>query len=323
MKTQKVFLVFFHQISIFLHDFRHFFQKPVSETEEEQFKQQKEDVNFKVFMGSLTLLRYISDNFPNSTSANADITISPGAIHRFLDVHDTPVSLVYIIEKQPWRRIAAPKPKNSSQNSKSSTSFFYKYHNNQWTVWDSEKIDGNTGKSGSISDKICQPEAQIWLTLYNFLCDPECRKKYEVTTFRKDTISGIKKFLNETLIDQIPILTDLLKTVEEMIILGSQADQLVSDRYGNLAGKDSKKSLFIVQEVPVFFESFLRENTDFEEIANMHAKQLRDEDDELRKQIISDMSDNFEYYEKLYEDEPPIYSVDTEEIKLKKTKYLN
>lgn len=43
-------------------------------------------------------------------------------------------------------------------------------------------------------------------------------RKYEMTSFRKQNLLRLRKYLNETLLDQLPMLTDMLRGLEELNI---------------------------------------------------------------------------------------------------------
>ena len=51
--------------------------------------------------------------------------------------------------------------------------------------------------------------------------DIECRKKYEFNEFRKSNILRLKKFMNELLLDQIPVLNQMLRPLEELRLMNT------------------------------------------------------------------------------------------------------
>lgn len=53
--------------------------------------------------------------------------------------------------------------------------------------------------------------------------DPEVRKKYQFNEFRKSNLLRLKKFMNELLIDQIPVLSGMLRSLEELSIINVNA----------------------------------------------------------------------------------------------------
>lgn len=44
-------------------------------------------------------------------------------------------------------------------------------------------------------------------------------QKYELTTFRKSNLMRLKKYMNEVLLDQLPMLTPMLRGLEEMQLM--------------------------------------------------------------------------------------------------------
>lgn len=57
--------------------------------------------------------------------------------------------------------------------------------------------------------------------------DPECRRKYEFSDFKKNNlirvdlkiILKVRKYMNELLLDQIPNLVDMLRSLEELSLM--------------------------------------------------------------------------------------------------------
>jgi hypothetical protein len=57
---------------------------------------------------------------------------------------------------------------------------------------------------------------QVWLALNNLVVDPHFRSKYSLDGFRKDTVCSIRRFMNDLLIDQLPVLKDLQRVIDEI-----------------------------------------------------------------------------------------------------------
>lgn len=66
---------------------------------------------------------------------------------------------------------------------------------------------------------VCTPEAHTWFCLHRLLCDRDCRAKYAYTQHSKDVILRTRRFLNETLLDQIPALQSVQRALEELSFL--------------------------------------------------------------------------------------------------------
>lgn len=150
--------------------------------------EQKKECEFQICMSSISVIRFLTDH-----RVAIPLTITT----RLLETHDILMLLVPLMEKAPWVR----------RNVK--TGKLEKFEENQWEVMESED-EGRLPKLHS----------QIWLTIYNLIMDPECRARYEMTNFRKDNLLRLRRFLNEVVIDQLPPLTNLLRTLEELSIQG-------------------------------------------------------------------------------------------------------
>lgn len=59
---------------------------------------------------------------------------------------------------------------------------------------------------------------QVWLALTNLVVDPNFRAKYNLNNFRKETLNRVRRFLNDLLIDQLPVLKDLQRVVDEVAL---------------------------------------------------------------------------------------------------------
>lgn len=84
--------------------------------------------------------------------------------------------------------------------------------------------------------KLTKTEAQIWLSIYNMFMCQEANRKYEVTTFRKSNLLRLRKYINEQILDQLPMLSGMLRALEEMSMMGDNAI--------------GEKNSFIVQQLP-------------------------------------------------------------------------
>lgn len=88
----------------------------------------------------------------------------------------------------------------------------------------------------------------------------------------------LKKYLTDVLIDQIPVLVDLLRNVENLQIMNLP---VVS------------KNILMVEAVAEFSEAILN-GTDFEKIAQEHLLTIcNTEDDEARREEIMSMAKMF------------------------------
>lgn len=64
-------------------------------------------------------------------------------------------------------------------------------------------------------DLVC---IQVWLTLCTLLVEPKCREKYSLDDYRRERILSLRRYFNEILFDQLPILRDLERSIDHMIL---------------------------------------------------------------------------------------------------------
>ena len=138
-------------------------------------------------MIAFSLIRFISDHIQD---------LSVPIVHQLMETNDMPCVLVPLLEIKPWLRLNA---KGQQE----------KFEDQRWQV---VKVED--------SNKLCKIEAQIWLTIYNMFASQDSNRKYEITSFRKQNLMRLRKYLNETLVDQLPILGGMLRALEEMSMMG-------------------------------------------------------------------------------------------------------
>lgn len=119
-------------------------------------------------MMCLSIIRFITDFIKY---------LPIGIVHHLLVEIDILCFLVPLIEEKPWLR------KNARGERE-------KYENSKWSVIDKNEYC-----------KLPKLEAQVWIAIYNLFMDPECRKKYEITDFRKNNMLRLRKYMNEILLD--------------------------------------------------------------------------------------------------------------------------
>lgn len=117
---------------------------------------------------------------------------------------DLVCGFVSVLEARPWMRMGH---KEGGSNNKAAM-ITQKFVQGQW-------------KEVSRSDAavICSPEAHCWFALHFLLCDRTARQKYNYTQYKKEHILRAKRHLNEVLVDQLPVLTQLQRAFEEMSFL--------------------------------------------------------------------------------------------------------
>lgn len=81
------------------------------------------------------------------------------------------------------------------------------------------------------TDHTLGPSPQVWLLLNNLLVDPKARAKYDMDEYRKEAVLRVRRYLNDILLDQLPILRDLQRVLDELTMgVSSQPDESQTTR---------------------------------------------------------------------------------------------
>jgi MYND finger len=174
-----------------------------------QLASQCRDFSFQIGCACVTILRFLSDHLPKLPLA---------VIGRVLDFHDLALVMVPLLENPPWTRrikrtVAAPAPSadgKASAATPKTTTVWQKFVDRKWQDVPSSDLL-----------KLTPMEGQPWLTLYNLLQEPEVRKRYEMHSHRKGTLTRVRRYLNDTLVDQVPLLSELQRTLDEMAVVNA------------------------------------------------------------------------------------------------------
>lgn len=139
-------------------------------------------INFSVQISCLSIVRYISDHLNE---------LNLSAITFLVNDRDVMSLLIGLIESRPW----------IVNNSNGRLCF----EENEFKKVDSENLG-----------KIPKIEGQVWLTIFNIIFGKESSKMYELTEARKNTLLKLKKYLNEAIIDQIPVLSQMRTFLDQI-----------------------------------------------------------------------------------------------------------
>jgi hypothetical protein len=154
--------------------------------DEKRFWNQIAILRGKVCMSAISLLWFIVDR----------LKVLPfAAMNNILVKNDLVIGMSEVLELQPWlRKDTGVRPPRV------------------------QKYKGGQFEDIKPEDQlvVVTVEAHAWFILHYLLCDRDARTKYQYTKSKKEIIMRIKKFLNETLIDQLPALVDVQRAVEEL-----------------------------------------------------------------------------------------------------------
>eukprot|EP00929_Paragymnodinium_shiwhaense_P046737 TRINITY_DN23786_c0_g1_i1.p1 TRINITY_DN23786_c0_g1~~TRINITY_DN23786_c0_g1_i1.p1 ORF type:complete len:614 (+),score=124.73 TRINITY_DN23786_c0_g1_i1:62-1903(+) len=208
------------------------------------------ECEFQVCMCAISILRFLTDH-----RAAIPLAITT----RLLETHDVLMLLVPLMEKAPWVRKDRV------------TGRIQKFEDNSW-----ENVpDDDEGR-------LPKMHTQVWITIYNLVMDADCRNRYELSSFRRENLLRLRRFINEVVVDQLPPLTNLHRTLEEMSISG---------RFTG-AGDPQAASPFVVELVADARETIVRTYQDrWQEVADHQLKEVlvKESPDELKRlgQMIS------------------------------------
>eukprot|EP00736_Rhodelphis_marinus_P012319 Rmarinus@m.2834 len=157
----------------------------MKESTTDHLKEQVREIEFSCGMCCLSIVRYMSDY-----AAVLPVSV----VKNLFDDRDFVMALIPVMEKAPWRKRT---PKG-----------FMKYSDGKWEHIDEDNLP-----------KLVRHEAQVWLALNNFVCDPTFKAKYDWNSYRKDQMTRLRRYCNEVLLDQIPPLADLFRHIEQLAVM--------------------------------------------------------------------------------------------------------
>ena len=188
------------------------------------------DAQYKTSMAALNLAQYLCQHVEELPLA---------ARSRLLETHDFPLLMIPLIEEPPWTRrrekvMRRHRPDGDVGVDKTAaadtttTMVWEKYVDGDWSEVEPDELL-----------RLTKCEAQPWLVLYHLLCNsPSCREAYGLNTYRKAQLLRARKYLVAALTDQLPIMADLARYLDELSIMGvPEATEATRGRGGGgLAG---------------------------------------------------------------------------------------
>ena len=180
------------------------------------------DTEFKTAVATTSLARYLCEHIE---------FLALGAQTRILDTHDFLVMMVPLIEEPPWTR----RRKVSKQNN---------------IVWEKLMGDNYEWKEVPPSDllQITKCEAQCWLAIFHLICNDTCRKRYYLNVFRKEQLLRLRKYLNDVMLDQLPVLADVMRYMDELSFMNVPES----------GGSTGQGSAFLMQQIAILRDSLIR-----------------------------------------------------------------
>ncbi|KUF64859.1 Zinc finger MYND domain-containing protein 10 [Phytophthora nicotianae] len=194
----------------------------------EELQRQRMEIEFRVAVQTVTILRYIAERLH---------VLPLSVVSRLLDKHDALLTLVALVENPPWthKTVVKAQTKDSEDQRPRTEVKWKKFVDQKWVIVEPSDLLALT-----------TTEAQVWLAIYYLLCTKSAREHYEVTQYRKDQLLRVRKYLNELLVDQLPLLADVQRYLDELAIV-----QVGS---ASVLGKNG----LVMEAVPYLRDSILR-----------------------------------------------------------------
>jgi predicted Zn-ribbon and HTH transcriptional regulator len=166
----------------------------LDESPADTLQRQSKEIAFATACCMVSVLRFLTEHLS---------TLPVAVAARLLDTHDILLTLVPLVETPPWTR------RRDGQCEK--------FVDQKWIV-----------VAPADTRRLTKLEAQIWLCAYNLLLDERCRRQYELRSHRKQNIMRLRKFFNDVLMDQLPMLRQLHRIVEELSVVEPAAPSAAS-----------------------------------------------------------------------------------------------
>ena len=144
-------------------------------------------IQFRSCCSAATIARYLTQHTEK---------LSLNVLSRMLDTHDILMLLCPLVETPPWTW----RNRDTAQ--------WMKFENQKWKVVKPINLL-----------KLTKLEGQIWLAIYNILTDKACGERYYFSSQRKDNLLRARKYLNDVLLDQLPMLADIQRFMDEITIM--------------------------------------------------------------------------------------------------------
>lgn len=203
-----------------------------AEDTSKNLENQLAEVNFQCAIIAITMLRYMTDHMES---------LHVSVIQRLVKHWDFVAMLGPLLDSQPWNKqstvvIEVDVGEGSTKKKKKKRKTKYeRFEDNRWRPCD----PGDR--------KLCKPEAQVWLALFNIIMSAGRAQSglgYSIDRHRKPQVERLKKYFNEVLTDQLPPLLELRRVVEEV---------------GMMEGGEAEGSSFVIEQVSEMREAMMAE----------------------------------------------------------------
>jgi len=202
---------------------------------------QKRELEFQCCMTALSIMRFLSEHMTK---------LDLGVMGRIISPNDVPMQLVPLLDRNPWT--------------------YRGDHGNKTFV---------EGKWEDLEDKdflrLNKYQAQVWLGIYSMVMEPAMRQKYDINSYRKNVLVDLRKYFNTALIDQLPVLGDLQRTIEELNLMN--------------AAEASEQTFFVLEQVMTMRDGLIKQ--DWDEVCKFGREVVFAETDETYQEEMRQLAE--------------------------------
>ena len=160
------------------------------------------EASYKTAVAAVSLSRYLCENVEE---------LPASIVSRMLEVQDFPLLMVPLIEEPPWTR---RRQVEKNEDGRTTTRI----------VW--EKLNDNNEWSEVLPKDLLvlsKNDGQPWLALFHLTASKVCRETYGLDEFRKAQLMRLRRYIHEALMDQLPVLQEVARYLDELSMLGVPA----------------------------------------------------------------------------------------------------
>ncbi len=195
-------------------------------------------ISYSTALCSLSLLRFLSEQLEALPLAVSS---------RLLDTYDTPMVLCSLLERKPWEHVAAD-------------GTMRRFGQSGWAVV--AAADRRT---------VAKAEAQAWLALYALVTDADARRKYALTSHRREALLRLRAQLHEGVVDQLPPLAHLGRSLDELALMAEAP-----------GGAAATRPAYVLEAVPELRDNLLR-GVDWDQVVEEQKRDALHESMEERR----------------------------------------
>lgn len=207
----------------------------------QSISQFSESIRYQSSVCAVSIMRYLTDRMSH---------LSISLIERMMNDKDVLSLVVPLIVDSPFkRRVMRTINTTNKQTNKSKQYVTEKYIDGAWKIVE-----------GADSQAACLNELQLWMIVCNLMHQTNSQSNYNWTAQRQENMLRLRPLLNSSLLDQLPMLADLKRFVEELSII---------------APPQPKASPPFIEIVPEIYDSVCQ-SIDWDQFAEEQVRYLND-----------------------------------------------